>query len=365
MKDYYEILGVSKNATADEIKKAYRKMAIQYHPDKNPDNKEAEAKFKDAAEAYEVLSDDVKKRNYDQYGSADGRGASPFGGGFEDFFNQFKSGQGSPFGFNPFNERVKGPDVRVKVALTIKEMIEGVQKSVNVNRRTVCKSCNGDGSLEGKHSTNCATCSGTGRAYKVQNLGHMQVRTEVPCYACGGRGKIVSQECPTCHKAGHVTNAETINVDIPAGVVPGDTLQNHGMGSIMQGATVPGDLYVTVEEIENVMFARHDLNVISDVRVSILDLIQGADITVLDPVEKNIKITIKAGTQSGSIYRMQGKGIKSIRTGAVGDFIVVVHANIPKDLTAKELEEVTKLKGKLKPQSAVATVFKSLFKIFQ
>lgn len=368
MKDYYNTLGVNKNATADEIKKAYRKLALQYHPDKNKDNAAAEAKFKEIAEAYEVLGDEEKRKNFDQYGTAEpgkgGFGGSPFGGGFESFFNQFRNGGGfSSFG-GGFQQQVKGQDIRATVKLTIKEMIEGVNKTITINRRTVCKDCTGNGSLNGTHTTNCTTCNGSGRVTRVQDMGFAQVRQEATCPSCNGRGKTIQTPCPTCNQTGHVTAQESIQVDIPAGVISGDVLQNHGMGSMNYGATIPGDLYIQVDEAES-NFARHELDVISDVRVSFLDLIQGTELHVTDPVDKTIKINIKPGTQSGSIYRMQGKGVKSIRSGKSGDFIVVVHANVPKDLTSKDLEELVKLKNKLKPTTAVANVFKSLFKLFQ
>ena len=363
MKDYYKSLEVEKNATADDIKKAYRKMAIKYHPDKNPDNKEAEEKFKEASEAYEVLSDDAKRKQYDTYGDAK-PGAGGFPPGFDDFFNQFRGGFGGfGGGSNTYERHVKGQDVRANVKLNVKEMIEGVHKTISIDRRITCDDCKGNGSLNGAHSANCGTCNGTGTYSKIQNLGHMQVRQNVTCPTCSGRGKIIQTPCPKCNKAGSVSVTENVEIDIPAGCVAGDVLQNHGMGSLNHGATIPGDLYIQIQDDETSNYVRHELDVILDVRVSFLDLITGTELHVNDPVDKNIKIAIKPGTQSGSIYRMQSKGIKSIRNNQTGDFIVIVHANVPKDLSVKEIEELSKQKNKLKPASQVATVFKSLFKL--
>jgi len=323
-------------------------------------------KFKEASEAYEILSDDNKRKQYDTYGSdmGKGQGNPGFGPGFEEFFNQFRGGFGGfGGGFNTYERHVKGQDIRVNVVLTIKEMIEGVHKTVTVDRRISCDECKGNGSLNGTHITNCATCNGTGKYFTIQNLGHMQVRQQVPCPTCSGRGKIIQTPCPKCKQAGHVSVSENVEIDIPAGVIPGDVLQNHGMGSMNSGATVPGDLYLQIKEDENSIFARRELDVILDVRASFLDLITGFDLHVNDPVDKTVKITVKPGTQSGSIYRMQGKGIKSIRNNSVGDFIVVVHANVPKDMSAKDIEEMSKFKNKLKPNSPTANLFKSLFKL--
>lgn len=360
--NYYETLGVDKNATADEIKKAYRKMAIKYHPDKNKDNPKAEEKFKEVAEAYEVLSDDAKRRNYDQFGTADPKmnNGQGFPGGFEEFFSQFRSG------FNPFqqNTSIKGPDVNVKVKLTYKEMIEGASKTININRRSVCKECNGDGSKDGKHSATCGTCNGKGRVVKIQNLGFTQIHTEVACHVCAGKGKIVTQKCTTCHEQGFVTNNENVNIDIPAGVIPGDTLKNYGLGSMLRGSTQPGDLNVIIDEVENQNYYRQDLHIVADIRCNFLDLITGADLVIQDPCGKNVKLTIKPLTQSGSIFRMQGKGIKSVRGTGIGDFIIVVHANVPKELSAKDIEALTAVKEKLQPSSSVANITRSLFNSF-
>lgn len=361
-KDYYKVLEVDKNASADEIKKAYRKLAIKYHPDKNKETG-AEDKFKEVAEAYEVLSDDAKRKNYDQFGTTNPQGGSPFGGGFEEFFQQFKNGGG--FGFNPFqNQVIKGPDIGIVVQLTFKEMIEGVKKVVPINKKAVCSDCHGDGSLNGTHSKKCTTCDGSGRVFKTQNVGGFaQLRTEVQCHKCHGHGKIVTQRCPKCTN-GHIAVTENVSIDIPPGVVPGDVLRNYGMGSMAVGATQPGDLNIRIDEVENQQYYRQDLHIIADIRVSVLDLISGVDLHIQDPCDKNIKVTIKPGTQSGSIFRIQGKGIKSVRGSGVGDFLIIVHANIPKDLSKSEIESLNGLKNKLKPQSNIANVTKSLFKNF-
>lgn len=366
MEDYYKILEVERNASADDIKKAYRKLAMKYHPDKNPNNAEAEKKFKEISEAYEVLSDSEKKQRYDQFGTADPRA----GGGFHDFedlFNNFRNSHGFGGGFNPFGNRphhIKGQDINVKVQLTLKDILEGCTKTVTINKKSTCSSCNGNGSLNGTHTSSCTTCNGTGRRVIIQNTGFGQIRQETICNTCRGSGKTITQKCTTCNGNTFVETAETIEIQIPIGILPGDVLQKQAMGHMSNGANVPGDLLVHVEEIEDASYVRQDLNIVHDEKVSILDLIQGVDLNIMDPRGKMLKITLKPGTQSGSLFRMQGKGIKSARTGAVGDIIFIVHAYIPKDLSKKELEEISKMKNKLKPENTTGSFFKSLLKLF-
>jgi molecular chaperone DnaJ len=365
--DYYRLLEIEKTASADEIKKAYRKLAMKYHPDKNPNNPEAEKTFKEISEAYKVLSDNDKKQKYDTYGTADPRSGGNGYNDFEDMINNFRNGFGGG-GFNPFggqrSAHIKGQDISVKVQLTMKDIFDGCVKTIIVNKKTNCTSCSGNGSLNGTHTTGCTSCNGTGRRTVIQNTNFGQIRQETICNTCRGNGKTITAKCTTCNGNTFMETAETIEIQVPAGILPGDVLQRQGMGHMSNGANVPGDLLVHVEELEDAAYVRHDLNVVHDEKVSILDLIQGADLNITDPRGKVLKITLKPGTQSGSIFRVQGKGIKSVRTGATGDIIIIVHAYVPKELSKLEMENISKLKSKLKPESTNGNVFKSLIKLF-
>lgn len=364
--DYYKILEVNKDASDDEIKKSYRKLAMKYHPDRNKE-KEAETKFKEISEAYEVLSDPQKRQHYDQYGTSDPRagGFGGFGSGFnpEDIFNQFRNaGFGGFGGFNP--GRTKGPDLSIKIKLTLREILDGCKKNINVTRHDLCNSCHGNGSLNGTSLATCGSCNGSGRRVIVQQTQFGQMRQESICNSCMGTGKRIATPCPTCHGETFIATEQTIEVDIPAGCVTGDLLQKPGLGHVAKGANIPGNLLIHIDEFENEQFVRYGYDIIHDVKVSIIDLINGGEINIEDPRGKNIKIPIKAGTQSGSIFKQAKSGIKSARTGEQGDFIICVHVNVPTNLSAKDLQDLGKLKNKLKPTNSSSSVFKNLLKIF-
>ena len=348
-KDYYNVLGINKGASDDEIKKAYRKKAMEFHPDKNPDNPQAETKFKEAAEAYDVLSNPEKKSNYDRFGTADanpfgGGGGNPFGGfghGFsmDDIFSQF----GDIFGQNKgggrwAQKKRKGGDLRLKVSLTIQEILKGVTKKVKYKRQDSCKSCNGKG---GTDVRDCMPCSGTGRRVVVQNTPFGQIRQEHGCPDCGASGKKVANPCGVCRGEGTVPKEEIVSVDIPAGVSSGMVLSMQGYGNYVKDG-IPGDLQILVEELREFYFKREGNNLLVEKEVSVIDAIIGSQVKVKTP-HGDIPITIQPGTEHGRQLRVVGKGIPDVNLG-LGDLIVKVSLKIPKNVTQEEKEVLEKLK---------------------
>jgi molecular chaperone DnaJ len=348
-KDYYNVLGINKGASDDEIKKAYRKKAMEFHPDKNPDNPQAETKFKEAAEAYDVLSNPEKKSNYDRFGTADanpfgGGGGNPFGGfghGFsmDDIFSQF----GDIFGQNKgggrwAQKKRKGGDLRLKVSLTIQEILKGVTKKVKYKRQDSCKPCNGKG---GTDVRDCMPCSGTGRRVVVQNTPFGQIRQEHGCPDCGASGKKVSNPCGVCRGEGTVPKEEIVSVDIPAGVSSGMVLSMQGYGNYVKDG-IPGDLQILVEELREFYFKREGNNLLVEKEVSVIDAIIGSQVKVKTP-HGDIPITIQPGTEHGRQLRVVGKGIPDVNLG-LGDLIVKVSLKIPKNVTQEEKEVLEKLK---------------------
>ena len=342
-KDYYNILGVDKNASEDEIKKAYRKMAMKYHPDKNPDNPEAEAKFKEASEAYDVLSSPDKKSNYDRYGSATG-GGNPFGGGgfnMEDIFSNF----GDIFG-NAFNQRYngqrpqsKGSNLRIKVSLTIDEILKGANKKIKYKRQDRCNTCSGKGGTDVK---SCLPCNGTGQRIVVQQTPFGQIRQATTCPDCAGSGQQVHSKCKDCHGDGTVLREQTIDVDIPAGVSNGMQLSMSGYGNHIRNG-MPGDLHIIVEELRDHSFTREGNNIIVEKTISVLDAIMGANLKVNTP-HGEIPITIEPGTEHGKVIRISGRGIPDIHLG-MGDLFIRVSIKIPKKIELDEQHVLEKLKA--------------------
>jgi len=348
-KDYYNVLGINKGASDDEIKKAYRKKAMEFHPDKNPDNPQAETKFKEAAEAYDVLSNPEKKSNYDRFGTADanpfgGGGGNPFGGfghGFsmDDIFSQF----GDIFGQNKgggrwAQKKRKGGDLRLKVSLTIQEILKGVTKKVKYKRQDSCKTCNGKG---GTDVRDCMPCSGTGRRVVVQNTPFGQIRQEHGCPDCGASGKKVANPCGVCRGEGTVPKEEIVSVDIPAGVSSGMVLSMQGYGNYVKDG-IPGDLQILVEELREFYFKREGNNLLVEKEVSVIDAIIGSQVKVKTP-HGDIPITIQPGTEHGRQLRVVGKGIPDVNLG-LGDLIVKVSLKIPKNVSQEEKAVLEKLK---------------------
>jgi len=337
-RDYYEILGISKGAAADEIKKAYRKMAIKYHPDKNPDNKEAEAKFKEAAEAYEVLSNADKKARYDQFGHQAFEGGGGFNGGgmnMDDIFSQFGDIFGGAFGGGGFSgfsgggqRRVKGSNLRIRVKLTLEEIANGVEKKIKVRRKVQAK---------GTTYKTCTTCHGSGQITRITNtiLGRMQTATT--CNTCHGAGQIIDKKPADADEQGLKIAEETVSIKIPAGVVDGMQLKVAGKGNEAPGNGISGDLLVAIEEEAHESLQREGDNLHYDLYVSLPDAILGTS-KEIDTVTGKVRIKIEQGVQSGKILRLRGKGIPSINGYGRGDLLVHVNVWTPKTLSKQQRE---------------------------
>jgi molecular chaperone DnaJ len=342
-KDYYSILGVDRNATEDQIKKAYRKKAMELHPDKNPGNAEAEARFKDAAEAYDVLSDAGKKANYDRFGSADPRGGNPFGGGhgfsMDDIFSQF----GDIFGGNPFGgggrRQTRGMDLRMKVTLNIDEILKGATKKIRYKRQSSCDSCGGHG---GHDPRRCITCNGQGQRIVVQNTPFGQMRTQATCPDCQGTGQQFSRKCGDCHGEGTRPKEQVVDVEIPAGVSTGMQLSMPGFGNAVRGGQ-PGDLYIVIEELQDFSYTREGNNIVVERQISVIDAICGAQLHVDTPHGK-INVTVQPGTEHGHKLRIGGKGIPDVHLG-LGDLYVKILIKVPKDVPLDERHEIEKLRN--------------------
>ncbi|MFC2107405.1 molecular chaperone DnaJ [Bacteroidota bacterium] len=348
-RDYYEILEVSKQATEVEIKKAYRKMALKYHPDKNPDDATAEAKFKEAAEAYEVLSNPDKKSRYDQYGHNGLRNNGGFGGGgmsMDDIFSNFGD-IFETFGFGGFGgggggartqgrRRVnKGSNLRVKVKLTLKEIANGVEKKIKVNKYINCDQCGGTGSHKDGGFTTCSTCHGAGQVSQVTNTFLGQMRTTSACPTCGGEGQIIKEKCHNCHGHGIIKGEEVIPIKIPAGVEDGMQLSVGGKGNAGARKGIPGDLIVMIEEIPDDDLIRDGRNLIYDKYISFTDAALGASIEV-PTIEGKARIKVTPGTQGGKVLRLKGKGLPDLNSYGRGDLLININVWTPKILSKEE-----------------------------
>ena len=362
-RDYYEVLGVDKNASADDIKKAYRKLAIKYHPDKNPGDKEAEEKFKEAAEAYSVLSDADKKARYDQFGHAGVEGAGPdFSGGFgnlNDILNDLFGGAfGGGFGgFGGFGggfgggqrqqQRVyRGRDIRVRVKLTLEEIARGVEKDITIEKSVPCQDCGGKGAKSSSDIKSCPACNGTGQVQRVVNSFLGQTVTYSTCQQCGGEGKIITNPCRTCGGTGLVRKRETIKVKIPAGVEAGMQLTIQGEGHAAKNNGINGDLLVVIEEQEHPNLKREGNNLYYTKVVSLPDAILGADVEV-PCLDGPYRIKIEPGTQSGTVVRLRNKGLPTVNGyGGTGDMYVKIAVWIPKKLDKEDKAVIETLRGK-------------------
>lgn len=351
-RDYYEILGVAKNAGEEDIKKAYRKLAIKYHPDKNPDDKQAEEKFKEAAEAYEVLSNSEKRQRYNQFGHAGVGGASGaggFGGGMnmDDIFSQFGDifggAFGGGFGGRSGGRRVnRGTNLRVKVKLTLNDIAKGVEKKIKVNKHVTCKTCHGSGARNGQYET-CKTCNGTGAITRIQQtiLGAMQ--TQSTCNTCHGEGRIVKDKCNTCHGDGIVREEEVISINIPAGVTEGMQLSMSGKGNAAARGGINGDLLIVIEEEEHPHLKREGNHLIYYLNVGFPDAAMGT-LVEIPTIDGRAKIKIDAGTQSGKVLRLKGKGLPDVNSYSKGDLLVEISVYTPTNLSVEEKKILEQLK---------------------
>ncbi|HWK58327.1 MAG TPA: molecular chaperone DnaJ [Parapedobacter sp.] len=362
-RDYYDILGISRNADQAEIKSAYRKLAIKYHPDKNPDNKEAEEKFKEAAEAYEVLSNAEKRQRYDQFGHAGGASGGFGGGGMnmEDIFSQFGDifgGGGSPFesffggGGQRSGRRVaKGTNLRIKVKLTLSEIAKGAEKKIKVNKKVVCSTCDGTGAKDKSSFNTCRTCGGTGAVRRVTNTILGQMQTTSTCPTCNGEGVEISAKCTACHGDGLMRGEETISINIPAGVSEGMQLSMSGKGNAAPRGGVPGDLIILIEELPHESLKRDGTNVIYDLYINFVDAALGTSAEI-PTIDGKAKIKIESGTQGGKILRLKGKGVPEVNSYHKGDQLVYVNVWTPKALSSEEKELLERLRSSpnFKPQ---------------
>ncbi len=354
-RDYYEVLGVSKSATKEEIKKAYRKQALKYHPDKNPGDKKAEESFKEAAEAYEVLSNDDKKARYDRFGHAGmGSSSNGFGGAgmtMEDIFSSFGDIFGDAFGgFGAFGgsrrggKRVnKGSNLRVKVNLTLQEIANGTEKKIKVKKYVACSQCGGTGAADSSSFSTCSTCRGSGHVTRLTNTLLGQMQTTSTCSACNGEGKTITKKCASCYGEGIIQKEEIIKINIPAGVGRGMQITVNGKGNAARRGGINGDLLVVIDEIEHPELIREGNDLIYNLFISIPDAILGAQVE-MPTVDNNVKIKIEPGTQPGKILRLRGKGLPDVNGYGKGDLLVNVNVWIPKNLPKEEARLIEKFK---------------------
>ena len=355
-RDYYEILGVSKGAAQDEIKKAYRKQALQYHPDKNPDDKVAEEKFKEAAEAYEILSDPQKRQKYDQFGHAafENGGAGGFHGGgmsMEDIFSQFGDIFGGFSGFSGFGGFgggsrgggvTKGSNLRVKVTLSLQEVAHGVEKKIKVKKYVSCDACGGSGARHGTAKDTCPTCHGQGQVTRVTNTFLGQMQTASTCPTCHGEGTTISQKCESCYGEGIVKKEEVIKINIPAGVAEGMQVKMSGKGNAARRGGVNGDLLVIIHEEKHPELTRDGNDLLYFLYLSIPQATLGAAVEI-PTVEGKAKIKIEPGTQPGRVLRLRGKGLPEVNGYGKGDILVQINVWIPKSLDKEEKKAFEKM----------------------
>ena len=357
-RDYYEILGVTKSADADAIKKAYRKVAMQYHPDRNPGDKAAEDKFKEAAEAYEVLSDADKKARYDRYGHAGVDPNQGFGGGgsmnMDDIFSHF----GDIFGDagNPFESFFGGrsgrsgssgqrrTNLRIKVTMSLEEMATGINKKIKVKKQLSCKVCGGSGAKDAKSVRTCSTCHGSGYVRQVKNTFLGQMQTTAPCPTCHGSGQQIANVCNVCRGSGVETGEETIEIQIPAGVEDNMQLSMRGKGNSGSKGGPAGDLLVIIEQKPHETFSRDGSNIHSDLFINFADAALGIQSEV-PTLSSTVKIKIPPGTQSGKIFRLKGMGMPSVHGYEKGDHLIHVNIWTPKNLTHEEKIILEKMRG--------------------
>ncbi len=358
-RDFYEVLGISKNASQDEIKKAYRKVAMQYHPDRNPGDKSAEDKFKEAAAAYEILNDADKKAQYDRFGhNAFNQGGRGGGGGFsgggmnmDDIFSQFgdvfgDEGFGSFFGNRGGGNRQsggsRGSNLRVKLKLNFEEMAKGANKTIKIKKYVKCTTCSGSGAKDKNSVQTCGTCRGSGQVKRVQNTFLGQMQTVTTCPTCNGDGTTITAKCNSCKGEGRVYGEETVSIDIPAGVQDGMQLSISGKGNVGERGGSNGDLIVQIEEEPHAQLQRDGLNVAFDLHLSFPEAVFGTQVEV-PTIDGRAKIKIPPGTHSGKIFRLKGKGFPHVNSYEKGDQLIHVNIWTPQSVSPEEKEMLEKL----------------------
>ena len=357
-RDYYELLGVERSASPDEIKRAYRKLAVKYHPDKNPGDPSAEAHFKEATEAYEVLRDAEKRQRYDQFGHAavggSGAGPGPGGaggfefdlsdalrafmrdfGGFSDLFGEGAPGRGGRGG--------RGRDLQLKVKLSLAEIATGIEKKIKLNKEVACGTCAGSGAARGSSVVTCTQCGGRGQIHRVQRTILGQIMNVVTCPVCQGEGRVVQRPCPDCNGTGSLRGSETIEVKIPAGVSSGNYITLKGKGDVGARGAPAGDVFVVIEEADDDQFERHGDDLLINVPVSVFDLVLGAKVQV-PTVDGKVSLKIPPGTQSHKIFRMRQKGLPHLHGHGRGDELVRIIAWTPLELTREQREALDQLR---------------------
>lgn len=381
-RDYYEILGVNKSAEEAEIKKAYRKLAMQFHPDKNPDNKEAEEKFKEASEAYEVLSDKDKKQIYDQYGHAGlesqfgGSGFNwenfthrgdlndIFGDGFSSIFETLFGGGGGFGGGRSQRSSNRGEDLQIELSLTLKEIALGTEKTIKIGVKDSCDKCGGSGSADG-NSENCTQCHGTGQVRTVRQSLFGQMQSIAECPSCRGEGKIIKNKCTKCYGEGRMGKVKEINVKIPAGVEENQYIRMRGQGNVGPRNGARGDILVLIHEKQDDTFERHGNDIVLEFPVSLSQAVLGDEV-IVPTLTSTVKMKIPAGTQSGRLFRLKGQGIQGLNTYSRGDQIVRVILVTPSKISKEETELYQKLrefdsKRELKPGKGFLNKLRDLF----
>ncbi len=380
-RDFYEVLGVNKGASEDEIKKAYRKMAMKYHPDKNPGNKGAEDKFKEANEAYSILSDADKKNKYDRFGhagvdpnagyggfgGAGGYGGGAGSGGFEDIFDMF----GGMFGGGGGTQRrrngpIKGRDLQQSMVVSFNEAAFGTKKRIQINKYVNCEACSGTGAEKGTAKSTCPKCNGAGEVRTVKSTPFGQFQSSAPCDRCNGTGEIIENPCKTCGGSGKVRKTVTISVDIPAGVDNDSVISIRGQGEPGTNGGPNGDFYVVVSVTPHKMFRRNGSDLILEMPTSFTQLALG-DTIIVPTLSEKISYKIPAGTQPDTVFRIKGKGIKSVKTGRVGDLYIKVNLEIPTKMNADQKKKLKELADVLGHESYIkkskfAETMKELFK---
>ena len=383
-RDYYEVLEVSRSASVDEIKKAYRKIAIKYHPDRNPGDAEAEAKFKEAAEAYDVLHDPQKRQQYDQFGfdapSGGFGGGSPFGGagGFsmDDIFSMFGDvfgGHGGGFGgFGGGGQQApksRGSDLRLKVRLSLQEVATGVTKKFKVRKDVTCEHCHGTGAEGGSGTETCPNCHGSGVEIRTQQSMFGMIQTQTACHVCGGEGTIIKNKCTHCQGEGIVKGEEVVEINIPAGVAEGMVVNVPGKGNAGKHNGVTGNIQVYIEEEPNETFVRDGQNVIYNLLLDFPTAVLGGQVEIPTIDGSNVKIKIEPGTQPGKTLRLRGKGLPAVQgygTG-IGDLVVHISIYVPKELTKSEKKAIEELRdsenfrGDKNTKRSIFENFKKLF----